>query len=255
MSENYCVYKHTSPNGKSYIGQTGNYQRRCNGHRSGISCPAFSSAIKKYGWDNFTHEILIDELSINDANDWEKFYIFIFNSIAPNGYNLRSGGDNSTHSEYSKLKMSIAQKGKVISEETREKIRKTLVGKNTRINPPRIKMTEERRKIISEQLSERNRTRIVTKETREKIGASSKGRIPNEETKKKISESLKGKEFSLETRKKISDAKKNQTEETRRKISESHKGKKVSDETKEKIRQNSLLQWEKLRREKELNHG
>lgn len=62
---NYVVYKHTSPSNKSYIGITSNYKLRCNQHKSKNSrCRLFSRAIQKHGWDNFTHEILEDNLTL-----------------------------------------------------------------------------------------------------------------------------------------------------------------------------------------------
>jgi hypothetical protein len=92
----YLVYKHTSPSGKAYIGQTKNYSKRCLQHRQPQSkCLAFAEAIKKYGWDNFHHEILIDGLSLDDANTWEELLIAEHNTISPNGYNLATGGGNS----------------------------------------------------------------------------------------------------------------------------------------------------------------
>ena len=93
----YCIYMHTSPSGKSYIGQTSNYDARCNNHRSSkTACRAFANAIAKYGWDSFSHSILIDGLSVEKANRYEEFYIKEYNTIVPNGYNLHSGGRNHT---------------------------------------------------------------------------------------------------------------------------------------------------------------
>jgi group I intron endonuclease len=94
MSE-YLIYCHTSPTGKKYIGQTNNYNRRCSEHKTSKGCPAFHNAIIKYGWDNFNHEILDDGLSLEEANILEEFYISKYNSLAPNGYNLQTGGNNS----------------------------------------------------------------------------------------------------------------------------------------------------------------
>jgi hypothetical protein len=78
--------------------------------------------------------------------------------------------------------------------------------------------------------------RIVSKETREKIGKKSLGRIPSEETKNKMSISAIGRIVIKETREKIS--KKSfgrvNSEETRKKISLANKGKVVKDSTKKK---------------------
>lgn len=97
MSEKeYLIYCHTSPTGKKYIGQTNNYNRRCGEHKlANKRCPAFHSAIIKYGWINFTHEILEDGLTLEQSNILEEFYIKKYNTLAPNGYNLQTGGLNS----------------------------------------------------------------------------------------------------------------------------------------------------------------
>ena len=90
------IYKYTSPNGKSYIGQTINsLQKRAKNLISGNGykkCSLFWKAIEKYGFHNFICEIL-EEVPIKDLNEKEIYYINKFNSCAPNGYNLSSGGE------------------------------------------------------------------------------------------------------------------------------------------------------------------
>ena len=58
---NYCVYIHTSPSGKKYVGQTmRNPEQRwgkngiqyLNKKKEKYTHPAFANAILKYGWDN-----------------------------------------------------------------------------------------------------------------------------------------------------------------------------------------------------------
>ena len=69
----YTVYKHTSPSGKVYIGITKRKpEYRWNkgkGYRKDQLL--FYRAIKKYGWGNFTHEILYTGLSEKDAKNIE----------------------------------------------------------------------------------------------------------------------------------------------------------------------------------------
>ena len=91
---NYIVYIHTNNiNKKVYIGQTKNYKKRC------VPCnykgsTYFYNAIQKYGWNNFTHSILKDNLSQEEANYWEQYYIKKYNSTNSNyGYNITDGGD------------------------------------------------------------------------------------------------------------------------------------------------------------------
>jgi group I intron endonuclease len=109
----FVVYKHTCLiNNKSYIGITYDYNRRCKQHQYKSSqCLLFSSAIQKHGWNNFTHQMLATGLTLHAANHFEEFYINHFNSLSPNGYNLKSGGDNSFHCEETKKKLSDAKIG------------------------------------------------------------------------------------------------------------------------------------------------
>ena len=60
----YSVYKHTSPNGKVYIGITSRKpeQRWSNGYGY-VKNKHFTHAINKYGWENIKHEILFSNLT------------------------------------------------------------------------------------------------------------------------------------------------------------------------------------------------
>jgi len=91
----YCVYVHTNTiNGKKYIGITGqDPQRRWGTNGNRYKNPYFNNAIKKYGWDKFKHEILESNLSLKRACELEKYYIKLFNTKSPNGYNLTDGGE------------------------------------------------------------------------------------------------------------------------------------------------------------------
>jgi hypothetical protein len=60
-----CIYLITNLiNDKVYVGQTLNYMKRMNDHKNSAKTPKyfFSYAIRKYGWENFTKEILIDDV-------------------------------------------------------------------------------------------------------------------------------------------------------------------------------------------------
>lgn len=117
MNGEYTVYKHTSPNGKVYIGITRQEpkQRWKNGHGYRNN-EHFYRAIQKYGWDNFKHEILFSNLPENVA--WEK-EIELIKAHKSNqyefGYNISSGGEIANGckcSEETKLKISKANRGK-----------------------------------------------------------------------------------------------------------------------------------------------
>ena len=64
----YTVYKHTTPSGKIYIGITSNdpKYRWKNGYGY-MNNKYFFNAIKKYGWNNISHEILFTGLSEEEA--------------------------------------------------------------------------------------------------------------------------------------------------------------------------------------------
>ena len=90
----YTVYRHISPTGKSYIGITKqNIERRFQNGNGYNTQPAFYRAIKKYGWNNFSHEILKTNLTEKEASEKEQYYIKeVYKSLAPKGYNTAEGG-------------------------------------------------------------------------------------------------------------------------------------------------------------------
>lgn len=201
MEQFYVIYKHTSPSGKSYIGQTSNLRVRNNRHQQTAGCLAFSSAIKKYGWDNFIHEILSENLTLDEANTLEEQYIIDHNTLFPAGYNLLPGGNNRTHNDDTKLLLSSKLKGRAPSPGTLENLLKmaanrvgTPLPQSTIDKMKRPKTAEHIRKV-----AEANKGRVVSDETKAKISAANKGKpahnkgkSPSSETRAKLSASLKG---------------------------------------------------------------
>nr|DAQ11211.1 MAG TPA: intron associated endonuclease [Bacteriophage sp.] len=86
-------------NGKQYIGQTRRSieQRMCEHQRDAISGRGhyISHAIAKYGWDNFTVNVLAETDSIDELNRLEEYYIRKYNTVEC-GYNLCYGGNSNT---------------------------------------------------------------------------------------------------------------------------------------------------------------
>lgn len=128
----YCVYKHTSPSGKVYIGISCDPIKRWNEGRGYIKNYHFWRAIQKYGWDNITHEILYEELTSDEAKKLEIELIETYKSTDRQyGYNLRDGGDGG-FSEESRQKMSKSRmgnqnsKGNHLSEDSKNKISQSL---------------------------------------------------------------------------------------------------------------------------------
>lgn len=102
--DQYYIYIHINKiNNKVYIGQTNDIKRRWsrNGELYKTS-PHFYSAIQKYGWGAFKHQILEICSSQDEANQKEKQYILDYNVRDPRyGYNILEGG-NSLGDYYSK---------------------------------------------------------------------------------------------------------------------------------------------------------
>lgn len=82
------IYKITNQiNGKSYIGYSNNVFERWNDHRHDKGSHLVYQAIKKYGIENITFEILAEATELE-----EHIYIEKYNTMAPYGYNLAPGG-------------------------------------------------------------------------------------------------------------------------------------------------------------------
>ena len=91
----YIIYKHTNIiNNKIYIGQTCQKTRIRWQYGEGYKHNAhFYAAIKKYGWQNFKHEILYTDLTHEEANKLEITLIKELDATNPeNGYNSAIGG-------------------------------------------------------------------------------------------------------------------------------------------------------------------
>lgn len=114
-------------NGKIYIGQTTrSIEERWNNHcNNKESVSAIAAAIKKYGRDSFKIEELAKADSQDQLDMLENTYIELNKSLAPDGYNLKTGGSNGVlYSDKSKKKMSESKLGSLVPDEVREKMSK-----------------------------------------------------------------------------------------------------------------------------------
>lgn len=152
----YCVYKHTAPNGKVYIGITRlSVERRWQNGRNYKNNPHFYSAIAKYGWENIKHEVLFTSLTKEQAEQKEIELISLYKSSDRRyGYNIELGGNATGKiSDETKRKMSESHRGKYYG--------------NHR------KHTEEEKKRVSEKLKGRKspmKGKHWTKEQKSKVG-------------------------------------------------------------------------------------
>lgn len=108
------IYKITNKiNNKSYVGQTTQkISERWRKHlKSTTKCTAMHNAIQKYGKESFTVEIVCTCISKEDLNEKESYYIKLFNTLSPHGYNLKEGGSTNFYSHEARLRMSESTKG------------------------------------------------------------------------------------------------------------------------------------------------
>ena len=246
-TKSYKIYAHVNKtNGKVYIGQTQQkVNKRWQNGYGYIDNDYFYKAIQKYGWDGFEHIVLFEGLSPDVADLIEIELIKKYKSnIREFGYNFSSGGYHHTMTEKQRQAIIEYNKTRIVSEETKEKLRQMFQGENgywygaTKENHPRYgtKMSKEAKEAISEKnkrenwseetiknkeesykkQSERMKGQPLSKLALERAAQYHKENPMSQETKEKISKTLKENPYWLG--KKMSD-------ESRMKMSQSRKGK------------------------------
>ena len=173
----------------------------------------------------------------------EKYYIKLFKTLYPNGYNLTEGGDGVIPCEETRRKISMKLKGRYLSKEkhpffgkhhSEESKKKMSLARKGKTSPNKGKhLSEEQKRKIGESLKGRtgpNKGKTMSEETKKKISEAKKklysssknhpmfGKHHSEESKKKMSLNhydcsgenhyMFGKHHSEETKKKISETKK-----------------------------------------------
>jgi group I intron endonuclease len=138
-------------NGKHYVGQTVTpHSRHGHGH-------AIKDAYKKYGFTMFDYQPLTQgDLNDKQLDCLERFWVEVFDTVAPNGYNLERGGKRGKYVYHS------PNKGKKLSDECKAK----------------MSIAQKKR---SAEIAELNRSRVVSDETKAKMSAARTGRIQSEE--------------------------------------------------------------------------
>jgi group I intron endonuclease len=179
------IYKFTLiDTNRSYIGQTiQNPNQRRLEHIADSRHPShtyhFHNALRKYGVNNFTFEVIATASTLEQLNSLEEQFIEQYDSI-DNGFNIRNGGDNRTHNIESIERMKLAQlsaharrraegkdggwtrkdggpmKGKVHSDETKQKM--SIAHQGRKLSPERI-----------EKMIGVGKGRIVSEETKQKL--------------------------------------------------------------------------------------
>ena len=87
------VYKLTSPSGKAYVGISKySIERRILWHNSSSSCcHAIKAALRKYGFDSFTKEVLHSGVPLGQLPSLDIQEMATHGTLQPNGYNLSKG--------------------------------------------------------------------------------------------------------------------------------------------------------------------
>src|SRR6266576_3505570 len=187
------IYKITNlVNSKSYIGKTrSRLSDRWRGHLYDMqrlnspNIPLYN-AIKKYGEDKFTIEPVVICMN-EEANCCEREAIIAYGTKRPHGYNATDGGDGSSGfrpDEITRAKLSAVHKGKRLTEEHKEKIRRGMTGI---VNSVGYTHSQE----IRAKISANYRRREYTPAQRKRLSELRAGTKLTQEHKNKISASLK----------------------------------------------------------------
>jgi len=179
----------------------------------------FAAAIRKYGKDAFSHEILAMSWDLEGANVTERIIIEQWDTRNPEiGFNLAKGGGS---------KPSLNPKNPWNRSEYRDKLMNIFSSSNFKIK-----------------VSSNVKGRILSSEVRSAISSRMIGHTKSLEVRSKLSSALKGHIMSEETCKKIAEARKFQIfkPETRKKLSQKSAGRRHTDESKIRM---SIIQKQK----------
>lgn len=148
MNKNtWKVYVHTNKlNGKKYVGITSrDVNVRWKDGKGYKENTHLDSAIKKYGWDNFDHDVIYDNLSEYEAKSKEAELILLWGTNDRRiGYNMTLGGEGTSGCYPSKRTREILsnlRKRENLSEETLRRRSEGLRGR---------KFSEEHKRKIGE---------------------------------------------------------------------------------------------------------
>lgn len=138
-SNNWTIYEHISPSGNIYIGITSTKVDKRWKYGSGYyNCTIFYKAIKKYGWNNFQHNIIASNLGEMTAKNMEKDLIKYYKSKNIS-YNITNGGDGHlgcswNPSDATRKLWSKQRKNRTLSEGWKLKISESMKNQSYRIS-------------------------------------------------------------------------------------------------------------------------
>jgi len=216
------VYKAENKlNGKIYIGKTILPLERRIMYHERAKAGLFPRALRKYGRDNFSFIILETAKSDAELLQKEIYWIHVFQSKVPNGYNLTDGGEGMA--------------GHRPSIETRRKMSQSLKGKNAGArNGMYGKSTWIKGRKHTEEANNKNREKHLVlwqdAEYRQKLIDAHRGKVQSEQTREKRRKLWTNPEFLQ-----------NQID--------THKGRISSEETRQKISNGLRISWAKRKGE------
>lgn len=185
-----CVYMARNiANGKCYIGKTvTTMDHRRSWHHAAVGRGegyCFHRALRKYGFDSFTWEVLHEGDDPVELDRLECESIARIGTKRPRGYNLTDGGDGVVGRTPEVIAKIVAfHTGRKRSDETRRRISVAMAGKQNRLGA--IISDEQKRKQSESMTGFRH-----TDEAKAKIGAAKKGKPKTSEQKAKMSEARK----------------------------------------------------------------
>lgn len=177
------IYKWTSPNGKSYIGQAQNLKKRKREFLTKEIYTSKGSAIDnaRHKYKDFTkwsYEIL-EECAVEELNEKEIYWIAFYNTYN-DGYNSTIGGDSTKGRKMEEWQKEICRKtlqktresGKLDNWYKSEKL-KSLTSQKFKGRT----FTDEQKKQISDSLKEYFANNTISEETRKKLSEVAKKRF------------------------------------------------------------------------------
>lgn len=181
LNKSMVVYKITNlVNNKAYVGQT--IQKLAQRRREHLSLKGYKgshllNAIKKYGRNNFSVEVLEECSSIEQLDEREAHWIAKLGTTdRTKGYNIAEGGHRVVLSEESRKKISNSLKGRPMLATTKDALRKANLGRklskehieNTKRGLKGRKLSSEHRKSISVRMKGKKPDREATRRSAEK---------------------------------------------------------------------------------------
>jgi group I intron endonuclease len=147
-------YWYNNINGKAYVGSALNLSRRLGAYyylsRLLNLDNLINRAILKYGHYSFSLVILktLDSKTVSDDDllKLEQYYIDLYDTMMPKGYNMRPSDRSKgfTHTDASKQLISSIQSGRTLSDETKARISSSLKGR-VFSDAQRLKMSEAKK--------------------------------------------------------------------------------------------------------------